>query len=44
MSCRIVSSVTVICAGLYIGYHGYRLRGYSRASMLVIATRKRTFF
>jgi hypothetical protein len=44
LSCRIVSSVTVVCAGLFIGYHGYQLRGYKRASMLGIATRKLTIF
>jgi hypothetical protein len=40
LSCRIVCGVSLTCAGLFIGYHGYRLQGYNRAGMFTIAARK----
>jgi hypothetical protein len=44
LSCRIVCGISLTCAGLFIGYHGYRFPGYNRAGMLAIATRKLTPF
>jgi hypothetical protein len=38
LSCRIISGITLTCAGLFIGYHGYRFKGYSQGGMLAIAT------
>jgi hypothetical protein len=44
LSCRIICSISLTCAGLFIGYHGCRYQGYNRAGMLAIATRKLTSF
>jgi len=44
LSCRIISSMSLTCAGLFVGYHGCRHKGYSRVGMLAIAICKLTSF
>jgi hypothetical protein len=44
LSCRIIGGMTFTGVGLFIGYHGFRFKGYSQGAMLAIATGTGTHF